>query len=139
MSIVDQNITPITSRLEYRRGRQNDSGTNKSMSPPASASGKESQQDEARPRDDFADGKLPYENSQGDALVKAGQEIERFLQLSIPNTRLKIDMDEESNCLVYQVVDSNTGEVIRKFQPADLLRYLKSFREIEGLVVDGRS
>ncbi len=53
-----------------------------------------------------------------------------------PNTRLRINLDDDSGRFVYQSVDNDSGEVVRQFPSEAILELVNSFRPITGLAVD---
>lgn len=60
--------------------------------------------------------------------------IPEFDQVS--NTRLRIDKDDETGKFIYYNIDNESGEVIRRFPPESILKYLEQVRSPEGLVLD---
>ena len=73
-----------------------------------------------------------------DPLVKAAELVEQFLpeEDTAPNTKLRIDRDEDSGNFIYQSVDEDSGEVIRQFPSEEILKMLSFYRELEGIAVD---
>lgn len=76
--------------------------------------------------------------TEGDPLVKAAEVLEDLIPEieQTPNTRLRIDRDEETGRFIYYNVDNDSGEVVRQFPPENILEFLSSFRDVEGLVLD---
>ena len=76
--------------------------------------------------------------TEGDPLVKAAKAIEDLIPEidQTPNTRLRIDKDEETGRFIYYNIDNDSGEVVRQFPPENILEFLASFRNVEGLVLD---
>lgn len=73
-----------------------------------------------------------------DPFERAAETLEAFLPQAdqIPNTRLRIDLDDDTGQFIYQSIDRDSGEVVRQFPPEDLLNVLSAFRDVEGLAVD---
>lgn len=71
-----------------------------------------------------------------DPLEKAAQAIEEFVNDTGPNTKLRIDRDDDTGRFVYKSIDSDSGEVISQFPPETILQIISKFRDPEGLVVD---
>lgn len=71
-------------------------------------------------------------------LERAAKALEGFLPESekAPNTRLRIDQDDETGRFIYQNVDAESGEVIKQFPPESILEFLSYYREVAGLAVD---
>lgn len=69
-------------------------------------------------------------------LERAAAAIEEFVDEAGPNTRLRIDKDDESGRFVYKSIDSESGEVVAQFPPETILEMISKFRDPEGLVVD---
>lgn len=68
------------------------------------------------------------------AAAKLEEIIPEFDQVS--NTRLRIDKDDETGKFIYYNIDNESGEVIRRFPPESILKYLEQVRSPEGLVLD---
>lgn len=73
-----------------------------------------------------------------DPFEQAAEVLEDFIPEieQIPNTRLRIDKDDETGRFVYYSVDDESGEVIRQFPPESMLKFLSYYRGLEGLVLD---
>jgi uncharacterized FlaG/YvyC family protein len=84
-------------------------------------------------RQSFVDEQVPEEN---DALIRAAEMMESFIPDAIPNTKLRIDQDEETGRFIYQSIDKETGEVIRQFPAEELLRFVTLHRDAVGMIVD---
>jgi flagellar protein FlaG len=69
---------------------------------------------------------------------RAAEALQKFLpeEDKLPNTRLRINKDDETGRFVYQNVDAESGEVIRQFPPESILEFLSYYREVAGLAVD---
>jgi flagellar protein FlaG len=76
----------------------------------------------------------PLKGEEG--VSKLAEELEHFLPMDLPNTRLQIDQDGNSGKFVYKAVDQDSGEVVKQFPSEDILRFISFYREREGLVVD---
>ncbi len=74
----------------------------------------------------------------GSPLEKAAKALEQFIPENeqIPNTRLRIDRDDETGRFVYLNIDNESGEVIKQFPPESILEFLSYYREVAGLTVD---
>lgn len=73
-----------------------------------------------------------------DPFEQAAEVLEDFIPEveQIPNTRLRIDKDDETGRFVYYSVDDESGEVIRQFPPENILKFLSYYRGLEGLLLD---
>lgn len=78
--------------------------------------------------------------SEGDPLARAAEVLEDFIPEieQVPNTRLRIDKDDETGRFVYYSVDDESGEVIRQFPPENILKFLSYYRGLEGLLLDDK-
>lgn len=78
--------------------------------------------------------------SPNDPLVKAAELLEEFIPdfEQTPNTRLRIDKDDETGRFVYYNVDNDSGEVVRQFPPENILKFLSYYRGLEGLLLDNK-
>ncbi|WP_262696419.1 flagellar protein FlaG [Kordiimonas aquimaris] len=76
--------------------------------------------------------------TEGDPLVRAAEALEELIPEieQTPNTRLRIEKDEETGRFIYSNVDNESGEVVRQFPPESIFEFLASFRNVEGLLVD---
>ena len=67
----------------------------------------------------------------------AWQVIARLVkELGYLNRKLSFLLDKETGDLSIQVVDKNSGEVIREIPPEELVAFSRRFREMLGLFVD---
>lgn len=75
-----------------------------------------------------------------DPFEQAAEILEDFIPEveQIPNTRLRIDKDDETGRFVYYSVDDESGEVIRQFPPENILKFLSYYRGLEGLLLDDK-
>lgn len=73
-----------------------------------------------------------------DPLEQAAEALEEFIPEfeQVPNTRLRIDKDDDTGRFVYYSVDDESGEVIRQFPPENILKFLSYYRGLEGLLLD---
>ncbi|WP_262691431.1 flagellar protein FlaG [Kordiimonas aestuarii] len=71
-------------------------------------------------------------------LEKAAKALEKFIpeNETPPNTRLRIDRDDETGRFVYLNIDNESGEIIKQFPPESILEFLSYYREVAGLTVD---
>ena len=74
-------------------------------------------------------------------LAKAAKALEKFIpeNETPPNTRLRIDRDDETGRFVYLNIDNESGEVIKQFPPESILEFLSYYREVAGLTVDDKA
>ncbi|WP_020401039.1 flagellar protein FlaG [Kordiimonas gwangyangensis] len=74
-------------------------------------------------------------------LDKAAKALEKFIpeDQALPNTRLRIDRDDETGRFVYLNIDNESGEVIKQFPPESILEFLSYYREVAGLTVDDKA
>ncbi len=63
----------------------------------------------------------------------------RLEKLLSTNLRLQIDRDRETGHFIYKSIDIKTGELHRQFPAEDILRMLKFFRELDGLLFDAEA
>ncbi len=75
-----------------------------------------------------------------DPFEQAAGVLEEFIPEfeQIPNTRLRIDKDDETGRFVYYSVDDESGEVVRQFPPENILKFLSYYRGLEGLLLDDK-
>lgn len=62
--------------------------------------------------------------------------LNKALSLKSANTKLSIDVDDESGLFVYKGIDKSSGEVVSQFPAKEVLALIAYYREAEGLVVD---
>lgn len=76
--------------------------------------------------------------SNEDPLALAAEVLEEFIPEieQTPNTRLRIDKDDETGRFIYYNVDNDSGEVVRQFPPENILKFLSYYRDPEGLILD---
>lgn len=74
--------------------------------------------------------------SQGDFVSQAEAILNKALSLKSANTKLSIDVDDDSGLFVYKGVDKQSGEVVSQFPAEEVLALIAYYREAEGLVVD---
>jgi len=55
------------------------------------------------------------------------------------NSRLSFGYDEESDRVYVQVIDTDTGEVVRQIPPERMLEMLAQVREMIGLILDEKA
>lgn len=74
-------------------------------------------------------------------LERAAKALENFLpeEEQAPNTRLRIDKDDETGRFVYQNIDTESGEVIKQFPPESILEFLSYYRHVAGLAIDDKA
>jgi len=74
-------------------------------------------------------------------LERAAEALQKFLpeEEQTPNTRLRIDKDDETGRFIYQNVDAESGEVIKQFPPESILEFLSFYRDVAGLAVDDKA
>ena len=72
----------------------------------------------------------------GDFVSQAEAILNKALTLKSANTKLSIDVDDESGLFVYKSVDKKSGEVVSQFPAEEVLALIAYYREAEGLVVD---
>lgn len=53
--------------------------------------------------------------------------------------RLRFNKDEETGVEVIQVVDADSGKLVRQIPPEELLNIAKALREMKGLIVSKES
>lgn len=81
--------------------------------------------------------------SSGMAVVPASDvgEVVEGLNRSIGafNSRVSFDINEATDRPVIQVIDNETGEMVRQVPPEDMLKALERMAEMVGLLVDERA
>lgn len=74
------------------------------------------------------------------AFLEAAEKlINESLPQPAPNTRLRINQDEDTGHFVYQGIDVNTGDVITQFPAEEILKFLAynlGKEGVEGIIVD---
>lgn len=55
--------------------------------------------------------------------------------LNHDEVRLQFRVDEESGEKIIQIFDSETGEMVRQIPPEELLRIMKTLRDLRGLLL----
>lgn len=71
-----------------------------------------------------------------DFISQAEVILNKALSLKSSNTKLSIDVDDESGLFVYKGVDKQSGEVVSQFPAKEVLALIAYYREAEGIVVD---
>jgi len=72
----------------------------------------------------------------GDFVSQAEVILNKALSLKSANTKLSIDVDNDSGLFVYKGVDKQSGEVVSQFPAEEILALIAYYREAEGLVID---
>ncbi|HPF46342.1 MAG: flagellar protein FlaG [Alphaproteobacteria bacterium] len=72
----------------------------------------------------------------GDFVSQAEAILNKVLTLKSANTKLSIDVDDESGLFVYKSVDKESGEVVSQFPTEKVLAIIANYRDTEGLVID---
>lgn len=76
------------------------------------------------------------EKQSKDFISQAEAILNKALSLKSSNTKLSIDVDDESGLFVYKGVDKQSGEVVSQFPAKEVLALIAYYREAEGIVVD---
>ncbi len=80
---------------------------------------------------------LKNEVSEGSDFVSQAEAIlNKALSLKSANTKLSIDVDDDTGLFVYKGIDKQSGEVVSQFPAEEILALIASYREAEGIVVD---
>ncbi|SDD58042.1 MULTISPECIES: flagellar protein FlaG [Kordiimonas] len=81
------------------------------------------------------------QNANATPLERAAEALQSFLpeEEQAPNTRLRIDKDDETGRFVYKNIDTESGEVIKQFPPESILEFLSYYRHVAGLAVDDKA
>lgn len=53
--------------------------------------------------------------------------------------RLRFNQDKDTGVTIIQVVDADSGELVRQIPPEELLNIAKAFRELKGLIISKES
>lgn len=74
----------------------------------------------------------------GNPLAKAGAALEKLIPdiETLPNTKLRIEQNDETGRFVYQSIDNESGEIVRQFPSEELLEFLAFYQDLKGKVVD---
>ncbi|MDA5193208.1 flagellar protein FlaG [Govanella unica] len=86
----------------------------------------------------FSDG-VKQPKQKADGLASMEKMIDHYVPKDIPNTRLQIEHDKDTGIFIYRSIDNETGEVVRQYPAAEILRFISYYRESEGLVVDSEA
>jgi flagellar protein FlaG len=70
--------------------------------------------------------------------VKA-QKVPDSIKIDNMQVRLKFSEDKETGIRVVQVLDADSGKVVRQIPPEEILNVTKALREIKGLLVSKES
>lgn len=71
-----------------------------------------------------------------DFISRAEAILNKALTLKTANTKLRIDVDDDSGLFVYKGIDRVSGEVVSQFPAEEILSLISYYREREGIVVD---
>ena len=71
-----------------------------------------------------------------DFIGQAEAILNEALSLKSADTKLSIDIDDDSGLFVYKSIDKQSGEVISQFPAEEVLALIAYYREAEGIVVD---
>ncbi|QTD53269.1 flagellar protein FlaG [Sulfidibacter corallicola] len=50
------------------------------------------------------------------------------------NIKLKFSVDEETGTNVFQVIDRETGDIIKRYPPEEFLNFVKNFKAVSGIL-----
>ena len=75
-------------------------------------------------------------NQGGDFVSQAEAILNKALSLKSANTKLSIDVDDETGLFIYRGIDKQSGEVVSQFPTEEILALIAYYREAEGIVVD---
>ncbi len=89
-------------------------------------------------QNDAANSAVDFDEEQGSPLEQVARAIEDIIPED-PNTRLRIDRDEETGRFIYQNIDTESGEVISQFPLESILDIVSQFRDLEGLILDNEA
>lgn len=64
------------------------------------------------------------------------QNIEEMLKFFEQNTSVKFQYDKSINKIIIQVINGGNNEIIKQIPPEEMVRFLKAFNEIIGLLID---
>ena len=70
-------------------------------------------------------------------IEEAAKNLEK--KLSMLNSQLKIETDEETGIQVVRIIDKNTKEVIRQLPPEAILKIAKYVDELTGMLFDTKA
>lgn len=72
----------------------------------------------------------------GDFVSQAEAILNKALSLKSANTKLSIDVDDDTGLFVYKGIDRRSGEIVSQFPAEEILALIAHYREAEGIVVD---
>ena len=142
---IEQNITslvkvtnagPTTERRSAQSGEANNVASVKPAAAAASSGGSVTAAVQAKQAQDKKDAKSDLSGQLDQPLDKAAEVLQSFLPNVDTNVKLRINHDEGTGRYVYQGIDKVSGEVVNQFPSEEILKFLKSSREVEGLILD---
>ena len=69
-------------------------------------------------------------------LSLAEEIINATLPKKAPNTKLSIELDDDTRRTIYKMVDVDSGEVLHQFPSKEILAFISYYREKEGILVN---
>ena len=82
---------------------------------------------------------LPAIAPTGSALLDAAESLEQILASRRVRLRFSVDRTEGLDRVVIELVDEDSGRVVRRIPPERLLRIVSGMQELAGLLVDARA
>jgi flagellar protein FlaG len=74
-----------------------------------------------------------------DAFISMAGDAEGSKGIELLDTRLTFTIDEDTGETVISIIDSETGEVIKKIPPDEILSLKKRIGEMIGLLLDEKA
>ncbi len=69
-------------------------------------------------------------------LSLAEEIINSTLPKKAPNTKLSIELDDDTRRAIYKMVDVDSGEILHQFPSKEILAFISYYREKEGVLVN---
>ena len=67
---------------------------------------------------------------------KIAKDIEKMLEFFKQNSSVKFQYDKSINRVIIQVLNGSNNEVVKQIPPEDIVRFLKAFNELIGIIID---
>ena len=77
-------------------------------------------------------------SSQAEVLISVSSTVADSSGIDLSSSRLSFAVDEDTGDTVINIVDSKSGEVIKKIPSDDILNLKKKMVEMQGLLLDQR-
>jgi len=64
------------------------------------------------------------------------QDIKEILKFLNTNSSIKFNYDESINRVIIQVLNGNNHEIIKQIPPENIVKFLKAFNELIGIIIN---